>query len=98
MGMVLFQTAAEVHQGFGQQSPMSKQGCNQQSADAPVAVQKRVDGFKLRMDQGHLDHRWQIRRRVVNEPFHVGQQRGNVLRRWRYENRIAGLRATDPVL
>ena len=35
---------------------------DQQAADASVAVQEGMDGFELRVDEGHLDHGRQIRR------------------------------------
>ncbi|MEL4419630.1 hypothetical protein AAEH74_22015, partial [Shewanella algae] len=57
-----------------------------------------VDGFKLRVNERHLDHGWQIGRRVMKESLHVGQQFSYALWRWWYKYRIAGARATNPVL
>jgi hypothetical protein len=45
---------------MGQPERIAASACDQQAANAPVAVEKRVNGFKLRVDERHLDHGWQV--------------------------------------
>ena len=65
---------------------------------ALIAVQKGMNGFKLRMNQCHPHHGRQLRPIVMNETLHIGQQSRHVRRRWRHESSVARPRATNPMI
>lgn len=54
--LVLFQISADIPQGLRQHPSTFEQGRDEQASDAPVAVKKGVDGFKLSVDECHLHH------------------------------------------
>jgi len=78
----------DIAQGQGDQEP----------ADPAVAIEKRVDGLELDVDQGGLQEHRSPRRDVVEEPLEVSYQMRNALGRRRNERSGPGVRSTEPVL
>lgn len=77
----------------------TQQKRDEQPADASIAVQKRVDGLELGVDQADLDQQGQ-RRPVMEEPFQVAEGIEDFMGRGRNESGF-GQGATarpDPVL
>src|SRR5262245_41469473 len=77
---------------------MAQDERNEQAADAPVAIQKRMDSLELDVRQSGFDQRWIGRVFVVNEAFQRAHAILNV-GGWRWnEMRVSGPRAANPVL
>ena len=52
-----FKVSAQVEKGFRQEAAGDEQQRNEQAADAPVAVEKRMDGLELRVDERGVHQR-----------------------------------------
>ena len=97
-GPVLLEVEAEVQQRLGQEPALVQEHGNQQAPQAPVAIQKRVDGFKLHMRQCGLDEHRRGRGLLVQKGFQRRHAGLHGLRWRRHKARIARPGATDPVL
>ncbi len=95
---MLLQVPAEVQQRFGQQAAVFEQRRDQQAPDASIAIEERVDGFKLGVRQRNPHQRRERARLVVNELLKIAQQAGYPIRRRRHKSGVARTGATDPVL
>lgn len=88
---------AEVQHGTLEEAPVLEKQCDEQTADAAVAIQKRMDRLELHVCQPSLDQR---RQRIVRvEPLlELGHELGHDLRRRRNEPGVPWPRSADPVL
>ena len=73
-----------------QYSPADEVQGDQQAPHPAVAVQERVDGFKLIVHQGDFQQLGEILRVVVHEPLDIGYRLGDGGMHRRHENRIGG--------
>ena len=72
-GAVHFEKVAQVEQRSAEDAALAEQKSDEQPADATVAIEKRVDGFKLRVDEAEVHERWQ-RIGVVQKLFQVAER------------------------
>jgi hypothetical protein len=73
---------------------------DQQASDAAIAIEKRVDGFKLGMGQAAANQQRHGGFAFVQEFFERAQGVHQLVRRWRYERRVGQCAAcrANPVL
>jgi len=91
---VAFQESAEIKQGLRQATTLAEHPGDEQTADAPVAVHKRVDRFELIMGQGELDKDGKIAR-VMEELLEIPEQGAQRRRRgWHKTRFVQGLPLT----
>ena len=77
---------------------MFEQCRDEQSTNAAVSVEERMNRLELRVDESDHDQ-WRQRGRLgMNETFEVAEQLRDLLGRWGDENGIAGTGAADPIL
>ena len=96
---MLLEVVRQVEHGLVQHAALGQQERDQQPADAPVAVEKRVNGLELHVRERDLDQRRQAVL-SVQESLQVTQHAGHHVVRRRHEGR-RGERASagaDPVL
>ena len=94
---VAFESEADVKEWTVQKVPVFRKQRNHQSTHTPVAVEKRVDGFKLDVGQPGFYKRRQLIIRM--NPFvERSKQLPNGIRGRRNEFGIAWTRSADPVL
>ena len=94
----MFEIQAEVQKRLPEEPGVAQHQGDQQSSQAAVAVQERVNGLELNMRQAGLDENGKSVVGGVDEPFQVGHALLDVVGWRRNEGRIAGTRAADPVL
>jgi len=97
--LVFFDVGREVQQRLVQTFAFDQEQRNQQSANAAISIQERIDGFELLMHDRALH---QIGHGIadVNEFFPVVQAFIHCIHRWRHIGRWRRRTAlrTDPVL
>src|ERR1700730_3715266 len=74
---------------------MAKHQRDQEASDAAIAVQKRVNGFKLHMGEGRF-YNWVGR--FVQVLLEIRETGIQMSWRCRHKSRIARPRASDPIL
>ncbi len=96
---VPLEVVREVKDRLVQDASFREEERDQQTADAPVAVEERVDRLELHMCQSDLDERRQVVG-LVNELLEVAKRVGNDVMRRRHEASGVDHRTgrTDPVL
>ncbi len=93
-----FEVKTQVEKGLAQYTLHTQKERNKQAPDPAVAIQKRVNRFKLNMQEGGLDQRRQVRSVLMHETLE-GVEHACKLAHWRrYIQGVAGTRAADPVL
>ena len=77
---------------------MFEQNSDQQATHAPVAIQIRMNGFKLSMNQSYANQNRQVWGGCVYEPFKFTQQVRDLLGRCGNKYGIAWACAANPIL
>src|SRR5207247_7086638 len=95
---VLLEIKAQIKQRFAQDAFRAEQKGDEQPAQASVAVEERMNGFKLNVRQRGLDQERGFDRVVVQEFFQRTKTFEDVVRSGRNEQGIAGPGAANPVL
>ena len=93
-----FEVEAEIENRLAQHLLIAEQQRNQQTTQAAIAVQKRVNRFKLHMRQRRLDQHRHGLRAVVQKKLQLAHAVHHFFGRRRNKGRIAGARAANPVL
>ena len=93
-----FQVEAEIEERLAQNAFCAEIEGHKQTADTPITVQERVDGFELNVEKPGLDKRRQARGILVNEAFELVQTGVQFPDRRGHEERITGPAAANPVL
>jgi hypothetical protein len=88
---------AQVEEWRGQQLPVLEQQRHEQASDAAVAVEVRVSGLELHVQEPGAHER---RQRVVcvQVPLERAEHLAERLRRWRHVRGVAGAASADPAL
>lgn len=72
---MLLEVEAEIKQRLSQHAFVVQDQGDQQSADAPVAIEKRMDGLELHVRQGGFGERGERYALIVQVPLEVGHAR-----------------------
>ena len=95
---IVLEVQAEVQKRLPEEPGVAQHEGDQEAPQATVAVEERMNGLELDVGQAGLDENGKPVVRVVDEPLQVGHALLDVVG-WRgNEDRVAGTRATDPVL
>ena len=98
MVAMCFEKKTQIQQRLPQRFFLAKQQCDQQPAKPAVAVEKRMDRFKLHVNQPQLNQQRQRFAFVVQELLKRIETLHQSIRWRRNERRISRSRAADPVL
>lgn len=95
---VLLEVEAEIKQRLAQHAFRAEQKGDEQPAQASVAVEKRMDGFKMDVRQRGFDQERGFDGVVVQEFFQRAETFQHLIGRRRNEQGVAGARAAHPIL
>ncbi|MNE59637.1 hypothetical protein D3C80_1547470 [compost metagenome] len=92
------QVEAEVEQRLSQNAVHAQIQGYKQTADTTITVEKRMDRFKLHMQQSSFDQCRQARLVVMHETFERIQATGHFSYGWRHKKCVTGPRSANPIL
>src|SRR5215472_1393306 len=95
---IRFEVQAEVQKRLSQRALGAKQECDQQTPESAIAIQERVNGLKLHVNQSGIDQNGQLVFFVVEKTLKAVETLHQPLWRRRNKRSIAGTRSADPVL
>ena len=95
---MLLEVKAQVEERFTKHSVFAEEEGDHEPAKTSVAVEERMDGFKLHMCQRGLQQHGGLFRFVVQEEFKAPHAFHDLFRRRWHEDGVAWPSAADPVL
>jgi hypothetical protein len=95
---VLLEVETQIEDWFPQRTGGAQQKCDEQPAQAAIAIEERMNRLELHVDQPGLDKQREARAFVVQKQFERAHAIEDHLGRRRHEGRIPGASAADPIL